>query len=123
MLQSEYAVMSYYLALTMNGGVAWSLGLVQLIVAYPATACVEDVSCTWGPWVDDHGLNRWQLHVEKAGDALRVRALGAAGLGPDRAFVDVLFGTAYPVDRDPRQRHLHHRLRRAGRARPRRRSG
>ena len=99
MLQSEYAVMSYSLALTMNGGVAWSLGLVQLIVLNPATTCVEDVSCTWGPWVDDDGLNRWQLHVEKAGDAY-VWALSAQpGSQPTAAFVNVLAGTAYPVDR------------------------
>jgi hypothetical protein len=99
MLQSEYAVMSYYLALTMNAGVAWSLGLVQLIVAYPATACVEDVSCTWGPWVDDQGLNRWQLHVEKAGDGYAYALSAQPGSNPTAAFVDVLFGTAYPVDR------------------------
>jgi hypothetical protein len=100
MLQSEYAVMSYSLALTMNVGVAWSLGLVQLIVAHPATTCVEDVSCTWGPWVDDDGLNRWQLHVEKSGDAY-VWALSAQpGSQPAAAWVSVLAGTAYPVDRD-----------------------
>jgi hypothetical protein len=99
LLKSEYAVTSYYLALTMNGGVAWSLGLVQLIVAHPATSCVEDVSCTWGPWVDDDGLNRWQLQVQKVGDAY-VWALSAQpGSAPAAAFVDVLAGTAYPVDR------------------------
>jgi hypothetical protein len=99
LLQSEYAVTSYYLALTMNGGVAWSLGLVQLVVAHPATSCVEDVSCTWGPWVDDDGLNRWQLHVEKVGDAYVYALAAQPGSDPTAPFVDVLAGTAYPVDR------------------------
>lgn len=99
MLQSEYAVTSYHLALTMNGGVAWSLGLVQLIVAHPATSCVEDVSCTWGPWVDDDGLNRWQLVVEKAGDAFAWALSAQPGSQPTAAFVPVLAGTARPVDR------------------------
>jgi hypothetical protein len=99
MLQSEYAVMSYYLALTMNGGVAWSLGLIQLIVAHPATVCEADVSCTWGPWVDDDGLNRWQLYVEKVGDSYDYALSAQPGSDPTAAFVDVIAGTAYPVDR------------------------
>lgn len=98
-LQSEYAVMSHRLALTLNLGVAWSLGLVQLIVAHPATVCEADVSCTWGPWVDDDGLNRWQLHVEKVGDAYVYVLAAQPGSDPGAAFVDVLSGTAYPVDR------------------------
>jgi hypothetical protein len=99
-LQSEYAVMSYYLALTVNSGVAWSLGLVQLVVAYPPTSCVEDVSCTWGPWIDDQGLNRWQLTVAKAGDAYAWALAAQPGSAPTADFASILSGTAYPVERN-----------------------
>jgi hypothetical protein len=92
-LQSEYAVMSHRLALTMNLGVAWSLGLVRLIVAHPATVCEADVSCTWGPWVDDDGLNRWQLHVEKVGDAYVYALSAQPGSGPGAAFTSRRAGT------------------------------
>jgi hypothetical protein len=98
MLQSEYAVMSYYLALTMNTGVAWTLTLLQLVTAFPPSAC-DDAACTWGPWVDDDGLNRWMLVVTKVGDAYEYALSAQPGSNATAPFVDILFGTAYPVDR------------------------
>lgn len=98
-LQSEYAVMSYYLAVTMNGGVAWILGTVQFITLLKPTEC-GDSSCTWGPWVDDDGNNRWKLYVEKVGDAYQWKLSAQNGLDANGPFVDFITGTAHPADKD-----------------------
>ncbi len=97
--QSEYAVMSYYLATTMNAGVGWILGTVQFITTFRPTDC-GDSSCTWGPWVDDDGNNRWKLRVEKVGDAYEWALSAQNGLDANGPFVEFIAGTAYPVDRD-----------------------
>jgi len=99
MLQSEYAVMSYYLALTMNTGVAWTLRFLQLVTAFPPTSC-DDAACTWGPWVDDDGLNRWKLEVRKVGGAFEYALSGQPGSNAAAPFVDLVTGTAHPADRD-----------------------
>lgn len=99
MLQSEYAVMSYHLAVTMNTGVAWILGTVHYITTFEPTSC-GDASCTWGPWIDDDGNNRWKLHVEKVGDGYQWTLSAQNGLTPDAAFVSFITGTAYPADKD-----------------------
>lgn len=99
MIQSEYAVMSYYLALTMNTGVAWTLQFLQLVTAFPPTT-VDDGSATWGPWVDDQGLNRWKLVVTKVGDAYEYALSAQPGSNAGAPFVDLITGIAHPVDRD-----------------------
>lgn len=97
--QSEYAVMSYWTAVTLNLGVWWTLELVQFIVAHPPTAC-DDASCTWGPWVDDAGLNRWQLVVVKQGEEYAYTLSAQNGIDPG-PFVPFLTGVARPgADRD-----------------------
>lgn len=98
MPQSEYAVMSYYLALTLNSGVGWTLGFLQLVTAFPPSSC-DDTSCTWGPWVDDDGLNRWKLVVTKSGDAFDYALSAQPGSNEAAPFVDLITGTAYPVDK------------------------
>jgi hypothetical protein len=100
MQQSEYAVMSYFLALSVNGGAALVLDLVQFITAFPPSVCEPGVSCTWGPWVGDQGLNRYRLDVTKVGDAYEYALSGQNAVVADSPFVDILTGTAYPVDRD-----------------------
>jgi hypothetical protein len=98
--QSEYAVTSYYLALSINGGTAWSLRLLQFITAYPATSC-DDASCTWGPSVDDQGLNRWKLVVTKDADHFDYAFSGQKGSDTSAPWVDLIAGVAYPgADRD-----------------------
>ena len=98
--KSEYAIMSRNLALTFNGGVVWTLRLVQYITAFPATSC-DDASCTWGPFVGNDGLNRWKLTVQKVADGGYAWVLaGQPGTNPAAAFVSLITGTAYPVDRD-----------------------
>jgi hypothetical protein len=98
-LKSEYAIMSYYLALTMNTGVGWTLRFLQFVTAFPPTTC-GDSSCTWGPWVDDQGLNRWKLEVHKVGGAFEYALSAQPGSTPDAVFARIIYGTAYPVDRD-----------------------
>jgi len=98
--QSEYAIMSRNLARTFNGGVALTLRLVQYITTFRPTSC-DDASCTWGPWVDDDGLNRWKLTVEKVADGEYDYVLaGQPGSNPAAAWVSLITGTAHPVDRD-----------------------
>lgn len=97
--QSEFATMSYYLALSVNGGVAWVLATVRYVTAFPPTSC-DDASCTWGPWVDDQGLNRWKLTVTKNGTAFDWALSAQPGSNPAAAFVDLITGTAYPADKD-----------------------
>lgn len=92
--QSEYAVMSYWTAVTLNLGVWWTLSLVQIVAAHPPTAC-DDLSCTWGPWVDDAGLNRWQLVVVKEGAEFAYTLSAQNGVEPG-PFVPVLAGVARP---------------------------
>lgn len=97
--QSEYAVTSYYLALTLNGGVGWTLRLLQFVTAFPPTSCGDD-ACTWGPWVDDDGLNRWKLEVSRAGEGYDYALSAQPGSSPTAPFATLLTGTAFPVDRD-----------------------
>ncbi len=98
--QSEYAVTSYWTALTFNVGVWWTLELVQVITAFPPTTCGE-AACTWGPWQSDDQLLFWKLHVEKV-NGTYVYALSAQPASDRQApFVELLGGTAVPgVDRD-----------------------
>ena len=97
--QSEYAVTSYYLALSVNGGAKLILDLVQHVTSFPPAAC-DDASCTWGPWVGDQGLNRYRLVVTKDGAAYVYALSGQDATVADAPFVALLTGTAYPVDRD-----------------------
>lgn len=97
--QSEYAVMSYWTAVSVNVGVGVTLKLLQAVTAFPPTECSES-SCTWGPWVDEGGLNRWRLVVEKTGDAFSYSFAAQNGVTGGE-FVPLLSGVAYPgPDRD-----------------------
>ena len=98
--QSEYAVMSFYLALSVNGGAKMILDLLQFIVSHPSTSCVQDTSCTWGPWAGDQGHNFYQLVVTKQGDAYAYALSGRNADVAGSTFVELLVGTATPVDRD-----------------------
>lgn len=91
---SEYAQTSYWTAVTVNGGVWWTLTLVKVITAYPPSAC-DDTSCTWGPWPADDGLNEWKLHAAKVAEHFEY-ALSARAVAGAAAWTDVLAGTAFP---------------------------
>jgi hypothetical protein len=97
--QSEYATASYWTAFTVNVGVAFTLDLVKFITSLNPTSC-DASSCTWGPWVGDAGLNRYELVVEKQGDAF-AWALSGQNAITNAAFVPLVSGLAYPgPDRD-----------------------
>lgn len=101
--QSEFATVSYWAAVGINGGTWWTLTLVQLVTAYPATTC-DDQSCTWGPWLGDDQLNNWKLEVTKDGDGYAWAfsgqdAVGQTGALP-RPWVVLISGLAFKgVDR------------------------
>jgi hypothetical protein len=87
------------MALSMNGGIVWTLAIVRYVTAFPPTSH-DDTSATWGPWIDDQGLNRWKLTVTRNGDAYDWALAAQPGSNPAAAFVNLVAGTAHPVDRD-----------------------
>jgi len=92
---SEYAQTSYWTAVSVNGGVWWTLTLVKVITAFPPSADCSDTSCTWGPWAGDDGLNEWKFHADKVADHFeyQLSARAIAGAAP---WTDLLTGTAFP---------------------------
>ncbi len=97
--KAPFAVDSYYLALAVNGGVVWTLAIVRAVTLFPPTS-YDDTSATWGPWIDNDGLNRYKLTVKKSGDAYAWALSGQPGSNDAAAFVDLITGTANPVDKD-----------------------
>lgn len=99
LVQSEYAVQSYWLAVSVNWGAKSILDLVQFITRFPTTAC-DETSCTWGPWVGDQGLNNYKLVVTKDGAEYVYALSGQNAQVADSPWVAFLTGRASPVDRD-----------------------
>ena len=50
-----------------NGGGAWVLGLVKLVVSFPPTK-VDATSAVWGPWPDRDDPVTWKMTVTKVGE-------------------------------------------------------
>ena len=88
--------MSYYLAVTLNSGVGWTLRFVQFVTTFPPTSC-DDSSCTWGPWVDDDGLNRWKLYVQKVDGAYEYVLSAQPGSTPPRPSASLISRHGAPV--------------------------
>jgi hypothetical protein len=93
--QSEYAVMSYWTAVSLNLGVWSVLNLVHAISLYPPTRC-DASSCTWGPWLGDDRLNFWKLHVVKDGGTYAYALSARTAADPGAPWVDLLTGEATP---------------------------
>ncbi|HET9595885.1 MAG TPA: hypothetical protein VFP65_09910 [Anaeromyxobacteraceae bacterium] len=96
--QAEYARDTMALAGAVNLGVVWTLGVVELVVSFPPTAC-SGPTCTWGPWGADQPfeVNLWQLTVTKVDDGEYQWALsGQPKATPAAAFTAVVSGTAFP---------------------------
>jgi hypothetical protein len=96
--RAEYARDTIALAGAVNLGVVWTLGVVEVVVSFPPTAC-SGATCTWGPWGADQPLevNLWQLTVTKVDDAEYQWALaGQPKSTPAAAFTAVVSGTAFP---------------------------
>jgi hypothetical protein len=97
---SKYAEDSYLMAVTVNLGVKWTLDFLELITLFPPTKC-DASSCTWGPWVDNQGLNTWKFEVSKAGSGFQYALSGQPGSNKQLAFAPIVSGVAYPgADRD-----------------------
>lgn len=97
--QSEFATISYWAAVGINGGTWWTLNLVRWITDHHATYC-DDQSCTWGPWRGDDGLNDWKLTATKSGSAYDW-VLAAQNAVTPAGWVALLSGHALPGrDRD-----------------------
>lgn len=93
-IPAEFALDSYYVALTFNLN-SWAiLTLVQVITAFPPTECTAD-QCTWGPWKDDNNAQvSWRMVVKRDGDGYSY-VLGAhAAAATD--FTPILSGHAFP---------------------------
>jgi hypothetical protein len=50
-----------------NGGGAWVLGLVKLVVSFPPTK-VDAMTAVWGPWPDRDEPVTWKMTVTKVGE-------------------------------------------------------
>jgi hypothetical protein len=97
---SEYAITSYWTAVTVNVGVWWTLELLQFITAFPPSQC-DDGSCTWGPWLGDQGLNYYKLHVEKVDGSYDYALSGQSAAAGVQPWVELISGNAVPgADRD-----------------------
>ncbi len=83
------------LGFSVNGGVAWTLGLLQAVVALPATSC-DASSCTWGPTAINTDPVSWQLAVSFGSDGYDYILSGMARTGGDGQFHTVVSGTAVP---------------------------
>ncbi len=96
---SSYRKSTRFLSVAFNSSVAFPLGLVRLVVAFPPTSCQDD-ACTWGPWSDALAAVEWKLTVTKVakGHFTYVFA-GHLKAQPTAAFVTVMSGTAYPESR------------------------
>lgn len=64
---SKWYVATRDVTRTLNGGTAWVLGLVHLIVQFPATSVDGDTS-VWGPHSDALDPSEWKLSVTALGD-------------------------------------------------------
>jgi hypothetical protein len=92
---AEYAAETIALAAAVNGGVAFTLGIVELVVSLPPTSCSGD-TCTWGPGSGPLEVNDWQLTVTKKDDNDYVWALaGRPKTDPSAGFTSIVSGEAF----------------------------
>lgn len=83
------------LATAVNGGVAWTLGIVKFIVSLPPTKCQGD-TCTWGPGSGALDLNDFELTVTKEDDHYAWAMGGRAKSNPTADFTTFVSGNAWP---------------------------
>ena len=92
---AEYAAETIALAAAVNGGVAFTLGVVELVVSLPPTSCSGD-TCTWGPGSGPLEVNDWQLTVTKKDSDDFVWALaGRPKTDPSAGFTAIVSGEAF----------------------------
>jgi hypothetical protein len=92
---AAFASDSIDLARAVNGGVAWTLGIVELVVSLPPTSCTGD-TCTWGPGSSLFDVNDWQLTVTKKDTNEYVWGMaGRPKSNPSVGFITIVSGTAF----------------------------
>lgn len=92
---AEYAADTLALALAVNGGVAWTLGIAEAVVSLPPTSCALD-TCTWGPGSAAQDLDEWQLVVTRKDTADYLWSLqGRPRATPGAAWIPFLSGEAF----------------------------
>jgi hypothetical protein len=91
---AAYASDTIRLARAVNGGVAWTLGALERVVALPPTACAGD-TCTWGPWTGPFEVNAWQLTVTRVDDHYAWAFAGQPRTDAAAAFVTFVAGNAW----------------------------
>ncbi|OFX24808.1 MAG: hypothetical protein A2V77_14745 [Anaeromyxobacter sp. RBG_16_69_14] len=95
---APYAAETIALAAAVNGGVAFTLGIVELVASLPPTSCSGD-TCTWGPGSGPLEVNDWQLTVTKKGEDDYVWALaGRPKTDPSAGFTSIVSGEAFTTD-------------------------
>jgi hypothetical protein len=76
-----------------NGGTAWVLGLVKLIVSYPPTRVVGTDTAVWAPAPDPLAKKAWRLSVTRVEPQVFDWKFDAkAKADPDSAFITILSG-------------------------------
>ncbi len=84
-------------AIAVNGGVAWVLDVVKLVVALPPTTCAAE-TCTWGPGTGAFDFNTWQLVVTKVDAGHYSWALQARpNSDASASFASIVSGEAFPT--------------------------
>ena len=61
---ADYEQDTVALSTAVNLGVAWPLGVLEVVTALPPTSCASD-TCTWGPGSSALDFNTWQITVTK----------------------------------------------------------
>jgi hypothetical protein len=92
---APFAIDTILLAAAVNGGVAWTLDIVQLIASLPPTKCQAD-TCTWGPGSGALDLNEFQLAVTKQDDHYAWALSGRAKSSSTAGFTTFVSGNAWP---------------------------
>lgn len=94
-LTAAYASDTIALAAAVNGGVAWTLAIVDLVVQFPPTTCAVD-TCTWGPGSGALEVNDWELTVTKKAEQDYLWQLsGRPKTDPSVGFITFVSGEAF----------------------------
>lgn len=92
--QPNYGLVTFYLAVGVNGGAAAVLDLIQYVVALPPTHCGGN-TCVWQGSATADPVT-WRLTVSETAGVYTYDLDGAAKSDPAATFRNVVHGTATP---------------------------
>ncbi len=92
---APYALATVALSASVNGSVAFALGLVDFLVQFPPTTCAGE-TCTWGPGYGALDVNEFQLTVTKVAEGDFRWKFQGRKRGSSDAFTSIIFGEAFP---------------------------